>query len=98
MATITQICYRSAQGLQGSSTTGGHGLILLDGLRCTGSETSLATCPRAVEIGWHGCSHSEDARAVCHFSNYLLKSENANNVTSGILIYGCLKSLNRLKS
>lgn len=64
--TITQIYYRSSQGLQGSSTTGGHGLILLDGLRCTGSETSLATCPRAVEIGWHGCSHSEDARAVCH--------------------------------
>nr|XP_034306085.1 deleted in malignant brain tumors 1 protein-like [Crassostrea gigas] len=56
----------SAQGLQGSSTTGGHGFILLDGLLCTGSETSLATCPRSVEIGRHACTHVEDARAVCH--------------------------------
>lgn len=64
--TITQIYYRSSQGLQGSSTTGGHGFIWLYDLYCTGSETSLAKCPRNFEIGRHGCSHSEDARAVCH--------------------------------
>lgn len=65
-AIIKQIHYRSAQGLQGSSTTGGHGFILLDGLHCSGSETSLAKCPRSLEIGDHACRHIEDARAVCH--------------------------------
>lgn len=65
MATIKQIYYRSAQGLQGSSTTGGHGFIWLYFLQCTGNETSLAKCMTSVEIGMHWCSHGEDARAVC---------------------------------
>lgn len=55
----------SAQDLQGSSTTGGHGFIWLDYLHCTGSETSLAKCKSSIEIGIHACSHTEDARAVC---------------------------------
>lgn len=61
-----QIYYRSAQGLQGSPTTGGHGFIWLDRLRCAGTETSLSTCRRQYDIGYHYCTHSEDARAVCH--------------------------------
>lgn len=65
-ATITQIYYRSVQGLQGSSTAGGQGIIWLDHLHCSGIETSLAKCLRSVEIGLHACYHFEDARAVCH--------------------------------
>lgn len=65
-ATIKHNYYRSSQGLQGSYTTGGQGIIWLDYLQCTGGETSLAKCPRSLEIGRHGCRHSEDARAVCH--------------------------------
>lgn len=65
MATIKQIYYRSAQGLQGSSTTAGHGFIWLENPQCTGSETSLAKCKSSFEIGVHNCRHTEDARAVC---------------------------------
>lgn len=59
---------RSAQGLQGTPTTGGHGVIWLDDVMCTGSETSLAQCGRRTyDIGFAGCSHPEDARVICHY-------------------------------
>lgn len=57
----------SAQGLQGTPTTGGHGVIWLDDVQCNGSETSLAQCRRRFhDIGYAGCPHAEDARFVCH--------------------------------
>lgn len=57
----------SAQGLQGTPTTGGQGIIWLDDVQCTGSETSLAQCRRlAYDIGYAGCGHYEDARVICH--------------------------------
>lgn len=56
----------SAQGLQGTTTTGGHGIIWLDDLNCTGQETSLAQCRRLLyNIGYAACSHNEDARVIC---------------------------------
>jgi Ni,Fe-hydrogenase I small subunit len=57
---------RSAQALQGSSTTGGTGVVWMEYLQCTGSETSLAQCKRAVyDIGRANCGHTEDARVIC---------------------------------
>ena len=42
----------------------GTGVILLDNLACTGTESSLFTCP-SNGIGIHNCAHSEDAGVVC---------------------------------
>ena len=43
---------------------GGSGSILLDDLRCIGSETSLFQCPHGG-VGNHNCGHHEDAGVVC---------------------------------
>lgn len=42
----------------------GTGQIVLDDLRCVGTETSLFNCP-ARPVGSHNCAHSEDAGVVC---------------------------------
>lgn len=42
----------------------GTGLILLDNVRCTGSEARLADCP-ANPVGDHNCMHREDAGVMC---------------------------------
>ena len=42
----------------------GSGGILLDYLSCTGNEETLLDCSHRGE-GVHGCSHTEDAGAVC---------------------------------
>ena len=42
----------------------GSGSILLDDLVCTGSESSLISCPHEG-IGTHNCGHGEDAGLVC---------------------------------
>ena len=43
---------------------GGSGLILLDEVQCTGSESSLSQCPHDG-ICNHNCDHSEDAGVRC---------------------------------
>ena len=42
----------------------GTGLILLDDVKCHGSETSLADCQHR---GWnkHNCGHHEDVAIMC---------------------------------
>ena len=40
----------------------GTGLILLDNVECTGTESKLYDC---VTIDSHNCDHSEDAGASC---------------------------------
>ncbi len=42
----------------------GSGIILLDGVECTGLETNLTQC-RSRGLGVHSCSHSEDAGVTC---------------------------------
>uniref|UniRef100_A0A8B9CQN5 Soluble scavenger receptor cysteine-rich domain-containing protein SSC5D n=1 Tax=Anser brachyrhynchus TaxID=132585 RepID=A0A8B9CQN5_9AVES len=51
----------SAQGL--SSFGQGSGPIWLEGVRCLGTEATLAECP-IKPSGLHGCSHMEDASVV----------------------------------
>ncbi|XP_051541074.1 scavenger receptor cysteine-rich domain-containing group B protein-like [Myxocyprinus asiaticus] len=45
----------------------GHGTILLDNLKCTGTEATLMQCSH---IAWnvHNCDHSEDASVTCELS------------------------------
>uniref|UniRef100_A0A8C3CIX1 Soluble scavenger receptor cysteine-rich domain-containing protein SSC5D n=1 Tax=Cairina moschata TaxID=8855 RepID=A0A8C3CIX1_CAIMO len=52
----------SAQGL--SSFGQGSGPIWLEGVRCLGTEATLAECP-VKPWGLHTCSHMEDASVVC---------------------------------
>ena len=42
----------------------GEGLILLSSLRCTGDEATIFDC-RHMGLGFHYCSHDEDAGVVC---------------------------------
>ena len=42
----------------------GSGLILLDDVGCTGTESNLLQCSNRG-IGVHNCVHSEDAGVVC---------------------------------
>ena len=42
----------------------GSGDILLDDVRCSGSEDNLADCQHR-EFGRHDCGHGEDAGVVC---------------------------------
>lgn len=42
----------------------GNGLIWLDDVECTGSESSIAYCPKRP-LGEHNCQSYEDAGVVC---------------------------------
>ncbi|NWX51241.1 DMBT1 protein, partial [Steatornis caripensis] len=52
----------SAPGLSGFGQ--GSGPIWLDGVRCLGTEATLAECP-VKPWGHHSCNHVEDASVVC---------------------------------
>lgn len=43
----------------------GSGQIWMSQVDCRGSETSLAKCS-FPSLGYHACSHSEDAGVICH--------------------------------
>jgi len=56
--------YRRAGAYIGYYYGSGAGLIWLDDLQCTGSESSLVNC---THRGWrvHDCDHNRDASIVC---------------------------------
>ena len=58
--------------------------ILLDNVKCTGSETDILECPHN-EIGVHDCSHTEDAGVVCSNEFALRLVNNKYNYTNGTL-------------
>ena len=43
----------------------GSGAILLDNVRCSGTEWRLIDCPHDG-VGNHNCQHSEDAGVTCN--------------------------------
>ena len=57
-------CSGRAQSSSGANFGQGVGSILLDEVRCSGSESSLSQCSHH-EIGSHDCTHSEDAGVKC---------------------------------
>lgn len=59
----------------------GTGLILLDEVKCEGSESSLLECSHA-EWGRHDCSHSEDVVIRCE------RGGNNDDITAVPLVTG----------
>ena len=73
----------------------GTGDIFLVYLRCTGNESRLIDCPHNG-IGYHSCSHSEDAGVVCACECYLctVLKYPSNNYSCGFfnIIQNCSSS------
>lgn len=69
---------------------GGEGEILLDTVRCNGTEQRLEDCPHNG-IGIHNCAldHHEDAGVVCH-SGKLLDTVYNHYISIGVAILTAL--------
>ena len=55
----------------------GTGAIVMDDVRCTGSEARLIDCPHVTQ---HNCSHSEDASVRCARSKIILLSNSFSSI------------------
>ena len=53
-----------ATGQRAAAYGQGTGPILLDNVRCSGSELNLLECPQNP-IGQHNCGHFDDAGVTC---------------------------------
>lgn len=49
----------------------GGGPILLDDVRCTGSEANLLMCS-AKDFGDNNCAHTEDVGVICQTCEHLM--------------------------
>ncbi len=67
----------------------GSGSILLDDLTCTGSESSLASCPHRG-VGTHNCGHGEDAGLICSHGEYVRTCTIFEHSTLQHLHYICI--------
>ena len=59
------ISFVGAFSLIGSFVVDGTGLIVLDNLVCTGSESRLIDCPHSGLGNHHNCDHSQDVGVRC---------------------------------
>ena len=74
-----QLGFQDALGADTDAYYGeGTGPILLDGVKCFGSESSIFSC-RNNGLGNHACRHSEDAGVRC--GNTLGENVNEGSVT-----------------
>ncbi|XP_033106180.1 deleted in malignant brain tumors 1 protein-like [Anneissia japonica] len=64
----------------------GSGPILLDNVRCVGSETSLSRC-RSNSIGNHNCGHGEDAGVRCSSSESIRLVGGSGNHEGRVEVY-----------
>ena len=56
--------YSSVRAIGSAGFGQGTGSIWLDNVKCTGNESTLASCGH-VGVGITSCSHSKDAGVVC---------------------------------
>ena len=61
--------YQNAIALSNAHFGEGVGDILLDEVRCTGSEENIGDCQHQA-WGSHDCGHSEDASVICTDGEY----------------------------
>lgn len=66
-----QLGYPSASSYS-SGSNAGNGTIWLDGVRCNGSESSIANC-RHSYWGHNHCSHTDDIHIYCNGGKSILK-------------------------
>ncbi|XP_055976307.1 deleted in malignant brain tumors 1 protein-like [Sorex fumeus] len=57
-------CGPAVFALLGASFSSGTGIIVLDDVNCTGSESTLDQCPHGEWFA-HNCGHQEDASVIC---------------------------------